>query len=145
MLVYNFLCVIPTHCRPNHKGNICVFKACASTTHSSDTCLRKQRLCSYRKASGCGKGGFKSRTSREGCGSRGGREGSVCRPQRTGAAVVAREGGRAAMVAQAHIREGVRSHLQCLSVRASGSCPLGHLEDNSPSGHDSVSPLCVIC
>lgn len=70
---------------------------------------------------------------------------ALCRPQRTGAAVVAREGGRAAMVAQAHKREGVRSHLQCLSFRASGSCPLGHLEDNSPSGHDSVSPLCVIC
>lgn len=51
-------------------------------------------------------------------------------------------GGRAVMVAQAHKREGVGSHLQYLSVRASGSSPLGHLEDNSPSGHDNVSPLC---
>lgn len=54
--MYHFLCIVPIHYGPNHKGNICVFKACAITTHSSDACLRKQKLCSYRKASGCGGG-----------------------------------------------------------------------------------------
>lgn len=52
-------------------------------------------------------------------------------------------GGGVAMVAQAHKTEGVRPRLQCLSVRASGSCSLGHLEANFLLGHDSLSPLCV--
>lgn len=61
------------------------------------------------------------------------------------AEVVARDGGGAAMVGQAHKTEGVRPRLQCWSVRASGSCSQGHLEANILLGHDSLSPLCVIC
>lgn len=53
-LLYHFLGVIPAHCRPDHKGNICVFLASAIKTHSSDACLHKQRLCARRRASGEG-------------------------------------------------------------------------------------------
>lgn len=49
------------------------------------------------------------------------------------------------MAAQAHKREVVGSRLRCLSVRAGGSCPLGHLEGNSLTGRDGLSPLCVVC
>lgn len=134
------------------KGTSVFSRLCAITTHSSDACLHKQRLCSYRKAGGCGGGGgaLTYRTSRGGVWesrrrrgvsvqARGGEEG------RMGAAVMTRErrGGRAAMVAQAHKREGVGSRLQRLSVRTSGSRPPGHLEANFPPGHDkSVTSVC---
>lgn len=49
VLVYHFSCVIPIHYGPNHKGNIF-----SIITHSSDACLHKQKMCSYRKAGGCG-------------------------------------------------------------------------------------------
>lgn len=57
-VVYHFSSTTPTDYRPNHKGNICASKDCAITTHSSDACLHKQRLCTYRKEVGCDRGGL---------------------------------------------------------------------------------------
>lgn len=124
--------------RPNHKENICVFKACAITTHSSDACLRKQRPCSYGKAGGCVGGGLDMQEQQRRVWELRRRRGVS--EQTT--EVVTREGGGAVMAV--HKREDVGSRLQCLSVRDSGSCRLGHLKQTLP-GHDSVSPPCVIC
>lgn len=41
------------------------------------------------------------------------------------------------------IKERVSDHTS--NVCQLASYPLGHLKDNSASGHDSASPLCVIC
>lgn len=92
--------------------------------------------CPQRRASGCVKGW-----------TRGTGEGSACRPQRRsgwherkGGVKMAKEVGRAAIVAApAHKWEGVRSCLQCLSVRASGSCPPRQMEDSVRAW------WCVIC